>query len=65
MSETKEVYKTLRRQIFDALDPEAIQRLDDEQLGEQLSKAIEMLVDKESFTVPLVLRHEFVKSFVD
>ncbi len=65
MSETKEVYKMLRRQIFDALDPEAIQRLDDGQLGEQLSKAVEMLVDKESLTVPLVIRHEFVKSLVD
>ncbi|PJC86109.1 pilus assembly protein CpaF [Vibrio sp. HA2012] len=65
MSETKELYKTLRRQIFDALDPEAIQRLDDEQLGLQLSKAVEMLVDRESLPVPLVLRNEFVKSLVD
>lgn len=65
MSEAKEIYVNIRRQIYDALDPEAINRLTDEQLSQQLSKAIDMLVEKDTLPVPQVLRNEFVKSLVD
>ncbi|MFC1234494.1 CpaF family protein [Vibrio sp. F74] len=65
MSEAKEIYIGIRRQIYDALDPEAINRLSDDQLSLQLSKAIDMLVEKDSLPLPQVVRNEFVKSLVD
>lgn len=65
MSEAKEIYIAVRRQIYDALDPEAINRLTDDQLSQQLAKAIDMLVEKDSLQVPQLLRNEFVKSLVD
>ncbi|UGA54217.1 CpaF family protein [Vibrio sp. VB16] len=65
MSETKEIYVNIRRQIYDALDPEAINRLSDSQLAQQLSKAVDMLVEKDTLQVPVVLRNEFVQSLVD
>lgn len=65
MQGAKEIYKGLRRQIFDALDPEVINRLNAQQLTEQLSQAISMLIEKEQLPVPAVLRNDFVKNLVD
>ncbi|MDN3681428.1 CpaF family protein [Vibrio tapetis subsp. quintayensis] len=61
----KEIYKSLRRQIFDALEPEALDNLSDEQLAAQISKAVNMLVDRENLPVPAVLRSDFVRNLVD
>ncbi len=61
----KEIYKSLRRQIFDALEPEALDNLSDEQLAAQIGKAVDMLVDRENLPVPAVLRHDFVRNLVD
>lgn len=61
----KEIYKSLRRQIFDALEPEALDNLSDEQLAAQIGKAIDMLIDRENLPVPAVLRHDFVRNLVD
>ncbi len=65
MSDAKQTYISLRRQIFDALDPEVINRLTSDQLAQQLSKAVDMLVEKDSLPVPALLRNEYVKSLVD
>lgn len=65
MSDAKEIYKEIRKQIFDALDPEAINALTSIQLGQQLAKAVDVLVEKDALSVPLLLRNEYVKSLVD
>ncbi|EGU48899.1 putative type IV secretion NTPase [Vibrio ichthyoenteri ATCC 700023] len=65
MQDAKEIYKGLRKKIFDALDPEVINRLNAQQLSEQLSQAISMLIEKEQLPVPAVLRNDFVKNLVD
>ncbi|MDG3085976.1 CpaF family protein [Vibrio hannami] len=65
MSDAKEIYKRIRKQIFDALAPEAITTLTSAQLAQQLSKAVDVLVDKDGLSVPTILRNEFVKSLVD
>ena len=65
MQGAKDIYKELRRKIFDALDPEVINHLNAQQLSEQLSQAISMLIDKEQLPVPAVLRNDFVKNLVD
>ncbi|USD64735.1 CpaF family protein [Vibrio sp. SCSIO 43136] len=65
MNGAKEIYKGLRRQIFDALDPDAIDKLTQEQLGAQLGKAIDMLIERESLPIPVVLRNDFVRNLID
>ncbi len=65
MSGAKAVYVRIRRMIFDALDPEAINSLDSAQLAEQLSQAINVIVDNEGIALPSVLRNDFVKALVD
>ncbi|WP_245869632.1 CpaF family protein, partial [Vibrio fujianensis] len=61
----KAIYVGLRKQIFDALEPEAIAQMSKEQLAKQLDGAVELLIERERLTVPKVIRQEFVKNLVD
>lgn len=61
----KAIYVGLRKQIFDALEPEAIAQMTKDQLAKQLNGAIELLIERERLSVPKVLRQEFVKNLVD
>ncbi|QIL85350.1 CpaF family protein [Vibrio sp. HDW18] len=61
----KAIYVGLRKQIFDALEPEAIAQMSKEQLAKQLDGAVGLLIDRERLTVPKVIRAEFVKNLVD
>jgi pilus assembly protein CpaF len=65
MIHAKEIYIRLRKQIFDALKPEAISNLSREQLAQQLGEAVELLIERERLSVPTVVRADFVKSLVD
>lgn len=61
----KAIYIGLRKQIFDALEPEAIAQMSKEQLAKQLDGAVELLIERERLTVPKIIRQEFVKNLVD
>ncbi|WP_332404558.1 CpaF family protein [Vibrio metschnikovii] len=61
----KAIYVGLRKQIFDALEPEAIAQMTKDQLAKQLNGAIELLIERERLSVPKILRQEFVKNLVD
>ncbi|MDE1515533.1 MAG: CpaF family protein [Vibrio sp.] len=61
----KAIYVGLRKQIFDALEPEAIAQMSKEQLAKQLDGAVGLLIERERLTVPKVIRAEFVKNLVD
>ncbi|WP_332397965.1 CpaF family protein [Vibrio metschnikovii] len=61
----KAIYVGLRKQIFDALEPEAIAQMTKDQLAKQLNGAIDLLIERERLSVPKVLRQEFVKNLVD
>jgi pilus assembly protein CpaF len=61
----KAIYVSLRKQIFDALDPDAIGKMDKSQLSKQLTDAVDLLIQRENLAVPKVIRHDFVKSLVD
>lgn len=65
MVATKDVYVALRRQIFDALDPDIIETMDKSQLSRQLANAIDLLVEREGLSVSKVVRGDYVKSLVD
>lgn len=61
----KAIYVGLRKQIFDALEPDAIATMSKVQLAKQLDGAISLLIERERLTVPKVIREEYVKNLVD
>ncbi|WP_067100860.1 CpaF family protein [Marinomonas atlantica] len=61
----KAIYVGLRKQIFDALDPDAIAGIDKEQLSRQLADAVDLLVQRENLSVPRTVRAEFVSNLVN
>ncbi len=46
MKNPVEAYKDIRSQIFEALEPDAINAMSSEQLAKQLNQAIELHIDK-------------------
>ena len=65
MINAKSIYVQIRALIFDALEPEAVNSLDREQLKTQLSSAVDLLVERDGLSVPSVMRDDFVKNLVD
>ncbi|CUB02748.1 CpaF family protein [Marinomonas fungiae] len=61
----KAIYVGLRKQIFDALDPDVISSLNKEQLGKQLTGAVDLLISRENLSVPRAIRQDFVKNLVN
>lgn len=65
MDHSKSVYVTIRKQIFEALEAETVNSLSKEQLSQQLSSAIDLLIERQGLSVANVVRNDFVKSLVD
>lgn len=65
MDITKSAYVQIRQHIFEALDAEAVNSLSKEALTQQLSNAVNMLIDRFGLSVASVIRGEYVKSLVD
>ena len=61
----KAIYVGIRKQIFDALDPDAITNIDKEQLRRQLANAVDLLIQRENLSVPRTIRDDFVNSLVN
>ncbi|MBT0032655.1 CpaF family protein [Vibrio alginolyticus] len=61
----KAIYVGIRKQIFDALEPEAIAQMTKDQLAKQLDGAVGLLIERERLSVPKIIRAEFVKNLVD
>ena len=62
MQHSKQVYLQLRSQIFDALDPSAIQNLSRQELEVQLASAVDMLVVRDQLSVSSLAKSEYVTS---
>ncbi|CED57499.1 CpaF family protein [Aliivibrio wodanis] len=65
MHDSKTIYIHIRKKIFDALEPEAVNSLNREQLSKQLGNAIDLLIERDGINVPMVIRGDFVRSLVD
>ncbi|MEZ8881253.1 CpaF family protein [Vibrio lentus] len=65
MEQAKSNYITIRNQIFEALDAEAVHSLSKEALSKQLTSAVEMLIETLGFSVSTVFKNEYVRSLVD
>lgn len=65
MPGVQDVYERVRSRIFDALDAEAVTSLPVETLKEQLRNGVDALVSRESMSIPVMMRTEFVERLVD
>lgn len=65
MYSNKTIYIHIREKIFEALEPESINSLSKDQLTSQLAKAVDLLIEREDYSVASVIRSEFVKNLVD
>lgn len=65
MNITKSAYVQIRKQIFEALDAEAVQSLSSDALAQQLSSAVDVLIEKFGLSVTTMIRREYVKSLLD
>jgi pilus assembly protein CpaF len=65
MLTTKDMYVKLRKQIFDALDPNVISDMTRPQLMKQLESAVELLIEQHRYAVSSVVKNDFVNHLVD
>ncbi|MUL01937.1 CpaF family protein [Aliivibrio fischeri] len=65
MNNNKALYIQLRTQIFNALEPEALNKLTKQELTQQLSNAVDLLIDREQLPVSLIMKNEYVESLVN
>jgi len=62
---TKEVYVKIRKQVFDALDPNVVADVSREELARQLESAVELLINREQWPLTSTVKKEFVKYLTD
>ncbi|WP_325894979.1 CpaF family protein [Grimontia sp. NTOU-MAR1] len=65
MQGTRDLYRSLRERIFDAIDAEAIASLKREELQQQLIEAINLLADQDNIPINNALRSDFVRMMYD
>ncbi len=65
MELSKSIYVDLRNQIFDALDADVVTTLNQQELTKQLSNAVDLLIDKQGYSVASIVRNDYVKNLVD
>ncbi|CZF80691.1 CpaF family protein [Grimontia marina] len=65
MQGTRDLYRSLRERIFDAIDAEAIASLKREELQQQLIEAINLLADQDNVPINNALRSDFVRMMYD
>ena len=65
LDQLKDIFIQLRTQIFTALEVENVTQLTKEELTKQVANAVNVLLERQSVSVPEVVRNEFVKSLVD
>lgn len=65
MNHLKEIYISLRDEIFDALDAASLVDISHEELERQLRDSIDLLIDRRQFQVSTLKREELVKALTD
>lgn len=65
MADAKSIYTSIRQQIFQVIDAEAIDKLSRMQLADQLSRAVNVIIDNEQWSIPNAIRSDYVKSLID
>ncbi|HAS6337377.1 TPA: CpaF family protein [Vibrio vulnificus] len=65
MIQIKQIYLDLRDEIFDAIDASTLVEISNEELAEQLSESVNILIDKKQLQVSSLKRAELVKALYD
>ncbi|MEF1171640.1 CpaF family protein [Vibrio sinaloensis] len=65
MEHSKSIFIAIRSQIFEALDSEAVTVLSKEQLSKQLAEAVELLIERQGWSVPSIVKADYVQSLVN
>ncbi|ENO1895572.1 CpaF family protein [Vibrio vulnificus] len=65
MNQLKQIYLDLRDEIFDAIDASTLSEISNEELAEQLSESVNILIDKKQLQVSSLKRAELVKALYD
>lgn len=65
MSTNHTIFLSVRDQIFNALEAETVNLLPKDELAKQLSDAVNVLIDKNGWSVAEIIRADFVKRLVD
>ncbi|MCW8344514.1 CpaF family protein [Vibrio sp. ZSDZ65] len=65
MSTNKEIYVAFRSQIFEALDPEAIQALSQKEIETQIRSAVDVLANSFERPITAMMKSGLVKSMMD
>lgn len=61
----KEIYRSMRKRIFDVIDAEVLDKLTKQQLSEQISNAVEVIISKDRIPVPSLIKADIVKNLCD
>ncbi|MCL9774997.1 CpaF family protein [Vibrio methylphosphonaticus] len=65
MSSNKDIYIAFRSQIFEALDPEAIQTLSEKEIENQIRSAVDVLANSFDRPITAMMKSGLVKSMMD
>lgn len=65
MSMAKSLYLDIRNRIYEALDSNAVETANKEQLRNQLTNGVDMLVERLETPVPVLMRRQFVSNLID
>ncbi|MGR5285671.1 CpaF family protein [Vibrio maritimus] len=65
MSSNKEMYLAFRGQIFEALDPEAVQKMSRKELESQIQSAVDLLATGYQRPITSMMKTGLVKSLID
>ncbi|CAH1534124.1 Type II/IV secretion system ATP hydrolase TadA/VirB11/CpaF, TadA subfamily [Vibrio owensii] len=65
MSTNHAIFLSVREQIFEALEAEAVNSLSKDALANQLSDAVNVLIENNGWSVAEIIRVDFVKRLVD
>ncbi|KII76012.1 CpaF family protein [Vibrio renipiscarius] len=63
--QSRNLFISLRQQIYDALEADVVGTLTREQLTDQITTAIDVLIERQDYSVAAVVRREYVKSLID
>ncbi|RJX68442.1 CpaF family protein [Vibrio sinensis] len=63
--QSRSIFIVLRQQIYDALEADVVNTLTREQLTDQITTAIDVLIERQDYSVATVVRREYVKSLID
>ena len=64
-TQSRSIFVSLRKQIYEALEADVVNTLTREQLTDQITTAVDVLIERNEHSVASVVRREYVKNIID